>query len=119
MATYAPGGTIIYTLTVSNAAGAGFASNISVQDIMSSITTSLANGTTGTAFNTWTISATPTGIGTTTGIFANNTDLNTTVDIAPGGSVAYTITGTVVNNAIGRIRNTGFVNGLIRSEVCL
>lgn len=40
----------------------------------------------------------------------NNSNLNTQVTIAPGGSVAYTITATVANNAIGTIVNRGEVN---------
>ena len=67
--------------------------------------TELANGNQGAAFSSWTISAVATGTETTTGTYSDNADLDTTIDIAVGGRVTYTITGTVVNNAIGTISN--------------
>ena len=102
--TYSPTGTIVYVLDIENT-GTGIASDISIVDTLSSITTELANGNPGAAFSSWTISAVATGTETTTGTYSDNADLDTTIDIAVGGRVTYTITGTVVNNAIGTISN--------------
>ena len=96
-------------MTVSNT-GAGFATNVVIEDGLSSITTTVVGGGTGPAFTGWTIGATSTGVGATTGIVTNNSNLNTQVTIAPGGSITYTITATVANNAIGTIVNRGEVN---------
>jgi uncharacterized repeat protein (TIGR01451 family) len=109
--TYAPGEQITYTLTLSNAAGAGFANNVAMVDLIGSITTDLGGGGVGPAFSTWTITAQTTGLGTTSGIHGNNTDLNTTIDIPAGGSVTYTITGTVAAGAEGTITNNFSANG--------
>ena len=108
---YAPGEQIVYTLTLSNAVGAGFANNVDVVDAIGNITTDLGGGRTGPAFSSWTISAVTTGAGTTSGTYGNNMDLNTTVNIATGGSVTYTITATVATGAEGVITNNFTANG--------
>ena len=114
--TYAPNGTIVYTLTINNTGG-GFASNIPVKDFLSTNTINLSNGSSGAAFSGWTISATTTGIGTTAGTYANNTDLNTTGAIAPGGSIVYTITATTAYNGIGPIKNRANINSVDTAEL--
>lgn len=113
---YAPGGQISYTLTVENS-GTGYALNIPVQDSLQEITTDIIGGTTGVAFSGWTISAATVGTGTTVGTFLDDENLNTTVNIAPGGSVTYTIAATVSENAVGTISNKGTINNVDTNSV--
>ena len=83
-----------------------------MQWVQLAIQTTLVGGGTGNAFQSgWTISASATGTGTTSGSFIDGDDLNTTITVAPGGSVTYTITGTVVSNAVGSISNSNYVGG--------
>lgn len=63
-------------------------------------------------FTNWTITAITSGVGTDAGIFSDNTDLNVLVDIAPGGSVVYTITATVSELADSTITNQATQQGL-------
>lgn len=95
--TFIPGDTVSFKVIVSNN-GDGYANNAVVKDILNS-----------TYFEDISISGVPTGIGTTTGISGViNTNLNATVDIAPGGNIEYTVvarvkagyTGNTVSNTV-------------------
>lgn len=99
--------TLTYNLTVTNT-GVGWANDVNVTDNISGIQVSFIDGTTGPAFEpSWTISATTTGTGTTSGVYSNGTNINTTVDIAPGGSVTYKIVAQIKADANGEILNFG------------
>ena len=120
-------GTLTYKITVSNGTGAGFADNISVSDAISSITSQLSNGTTSSPFASWTITAQLTDASnvttslasgvvaadmSTAGTFSNNSNLNTTVDIAPGAKIVYTVTATLKPLSYGNIVNNAVINGV-------
>ncbi|MGL4977404.1 MAG: hypothetical protein ACRC5G_05250, partial [Cetobacterium sp.] len=121
--TYSAGGTstITYDVIVKNDATAGVALGIKVEDKVSeAVAALLSNGTTTSAFSSWTISA-PVLVGTetkstlTTG--SSNINLVDTVDISPGGSVKYTIIGTLKtptssNVLYGPISNTAKADSL-------
>jgi uncharacterized repeat protein (TIGR01451 family) len=101
-AVVAAGGSITYTLTVSNA-GPGFASGVTVSDVVP-VQVSASSVTCGGPLGGATCG--PTGNYT----FAGNT-LNATIASLPsGGSVALTITGTVNANASGSFTNAATVN---------
>ena len=119
-------GTLTYKITVANEAGSGFGDNIPISDSISGILSTLSNGSSGPAFTSWTITAQLTdasGVTTTlasgavasdlssAGTFSNNTDLNTTVDIAPGSKIVYTITATINPLDVASIVNIATVNG--------
>lgn len=109
---------VTYTITVSNSANNGIALNVPVVDNISQIQGELLEplGSKVNVFSDWTISAVTSGIGTTSGSFSNNQDLNTTVNIAPGGFVKYTIIGTLNSNdtqiVYGNFSNTVTSSGL-------
>ena len=48
----------------------------------------------------------------TAGTFSNNSNLNTTVDIAPGSKIVYTVTATLKPLSYGNIVNNAVINGV-------
>ncbi len=110
--------TLTYKIKVENKIGNGFASDIPVKDEISLIEANLLNpeGTKKKVFKSWSISAETVGAGSDAGAYSDNTDLNTLVDVAPGGYVEYTITG-VIDESIeseiiyGTIKNTAVIDG--------
>ncbi|MGL4629380.1 MAG: hypothetical protein ACRCUR_07795, partial [Cetobacterium sp.] len=124
--TYVAGGTttITYDVVVKNDATAGVAIGIKVEDKVSeAIAALLSDGTTTTAFSSWTISApvlTGSETKSTLTTSISNVDLVDTVNISPAGSVKYTITATLktptsTNILYGPITNTAKADGLIAS----
>lgn len=103
---------ITYTITLSNDSNNGIALNVPIKDTLSSVQAELLEplGTKVKAFSSWKISATTSGTGTTSGIFNDNKDLDTSVDIAPGGKVEYKIVATLnsddTNILYGSFSNT-------------
>ncbi|MGL6131122.1 MAG: hypothetical protein ACRCZ9_05885, partial [Fusobacteriaceae bacterium] len=93
---FLPGNTVSFKITVANA-GPGYANDAIVKDSLNS-----------TYFENIVINGTPTGLGTTTGITNPlNGNLNTTVDIAPGGKVEYTVVAKVKSDYNGNtVSNT-------------
>lgn len=88
---------ITYTLRVSNAATAGFAKDVGISDVLSSVSTTSLNGTSmSNLFESWDISTTTYGDGTS---FKNNiypltnstNDINDVVNITADGYVEYVI----------------------------
>lgn len=77
---FTPGDKVKFKIVINNT-GDGYANNAIVKDLINT-----------TYFEEISISGVATGTGTTTGISGGiETDLNTTVDIAPGGKIEYTI----------------------------
>lgn len=98
---YTPGGTVEFQLTVTNN-GTGYANNAQVKDFMDT-----------NYFSSWEITATTVGIGTTSGIVGTETgNLDTTIDISPGGSVTYTIEAVIKNDVSGPITNKATINDI-------
>ncbi len=96
-----------FTVTVTND-GAGFANDVVINDLMSDVQVTLVDGTTGPAFENWTVDTqlsdprtvlnqTPSGV---------NPDIQTTADIAPNSQVTFVINGTVNHYATTDITNT-------------
>ncbi|MGL4652749.1 hypothetical protein, partial [Cetobacterium sp.] len=124
--TYSAGGTstITYDVVVKNDATAGVALGVKVEDkISEAVAALLSDGTTTPAFSSWTISA-PVLVGSETKstltTSSSNINLVDTVDISPGGSVKYTITGTLktptaTNILYGPISNTAKADTLTAS----
>ncbi|WP_438586806.1 beta strand repeat-containing protein, partial [Cetobacterium sp.] len=82
--TFIPGSPVSFKITVTNN-GDGYANDAIIKDVINS-----------TYFENIIITGTAVGLGTTTGISGSiNTNLNATVDIAPGGKVEYTVVATV------------------------
>nr|WP_155487448.1 DUF11 domain-containing protein [Vibrio campbellii] len=94
---------VTYTISVTNPEGNGFASDISIQDQISTIQAELLEpaGATKPVFSSWTISADIAAespwskVAADTGDFADNTDLDVKAQIPPGVTITYTIVGTL------------------------
>ncbi|MCX3066031.1 hypothetical protein OQE61_00805 [Cetobacterium somerae] len=113
---YVPGGYIQYTVTITNQ-NAGIINNYPLKDLIGDINTTLATGGVGKAFESWTITAEKdTSNATDFGIFQNNQNLDTTVDIGPNGFIKYTILAKVNPLAVGNFSNSVNVNGVIRTS---
>ncbi|MEG0816794.1 hypothetical protein [Cetobacterium sp.] len=111
---------IVYTIVVSNEQVSGFAMNIPVVDNISQITAELLSGGTKPVFKPgWEIAVKTEGVGTQVSgnPVENGKDINTRVNIAPGGKVTFTVTGIVDNTATdvfyGSITNSATVDGII------
>jgi len=90
-----PGGTITYTIVVSNSAGSATATNAVVTDTFPPSITGVTYSASGS---------------TNTGGFSSGSgNINQTVTIPAGGSITYVVTGTVNPNAAGAIENTATV----------
>ncbi|AQS38510.1 conserved repeat protein [Shewanella psychrophila] len=94
---YQPGDHVSYTITVKNI-GAGYANNTDVKDDIAALG----------LFDKWTVVAESHGIGTRIvgKKIQNNQNIDTKVDIAPGGKIVFIIAGVVVNNIDGQVTNT-------------
>lgn len=116
--------TVTYTISITNPAGNGFASNINVKDEISTIEAELLHepGDTKPVFSSWTISAEREADSpwvkavTDPGSFSDNNDLDATAQIPPGATITYTIVGTLdrsVDSEIlwGAFTNTATVTG--------
>lgn len=103
---YQPGEFSTFRVKVTNN-GSGFAAGVKVEDIISSLEVETSGGAMEPAFNDWTIVTTKedprTNIETVPG---PNGDISTNLDIAPGDTVEFAITGTVNSSAVANIVNT-------------
>ncbi|WP_330142925.1 hypothetical protein [Vibrio campbellii] len=94
---------VTYTISVTNPEGNGFASDISIQDQISTIQAELLEpaGATKQVFSSWTISADIAAdspwskVAADAGDFADNTDLDVIAQIPPSVTITYTIVGTL------------------------
>ncbi|WP_409580314.1 hypothetical protein [Vibrio owensii] len=94
---------VTYTISVTNPEGNGFASNIEIQDDISTIEAELLEpaGETKPVFTSWTISANIEAdspwlkVAADAGDFSDNNDLDVTAQIPPGVTITYTIVGTL------------------------
>ncbi|MGL4533894.1 MAG: hypothetical protein ACRCUA_02350, partial [Fusobacteriaceae bacterium] len=117
--TYKPGDTVEYSIEIENT-GKSFFNNLLVRDNTDLITTSLSGNTAGKALESVVISAPVvtnklnktvlTDIKPVSGNSATN--LQVEVDFAPSDVIVYTITGKIINSAIGIVpANIVVVNG--------
>jgi len=107
---YHPGELSTFRVKVTNN-GSGFADGVKVEDVISSLEVETSGGATEPAFNDWTIVTSKgnprTIIETVPG---PNGDVSTSLDIAPGDTVEFAITGTVNSSAVADIVNTATVD---------
>ncbi|CAG19551.1 DUF11 domain-containing protein [Photobacterium profundum] len=123
-AMYKPGDKITYTITASSSLG--YFNDVAIQDEISKLSVKLLNGGEGNPFATYDDPTHPqftvdvaiddaipkdggSTDGTLDGVVKANTDLNTIIDVTPNDKVVYTITGTVRDDAIGKINNDGLI----------
>ncbi|HDM8222442.1 TPA: DUF11 domain-containing protein [Vibrio campbellii] len=103
---YQPGEFSTFRVKVTNN-GSGFAADVKVEDIISSLEVETSGGAMEPALNDWTIVTSKgdprTDIETVPG---PNGDISTNLDIAPGDTVEFAITGTVNSSAVANIVNT-------------
>jgi uncharacterized repeat protein (TIGR01451 family) len=110
---YKPGQDVTYTLLVKNSDPKLFANNIKLMDNISCIKAQKADGSTSAAFTRWKLDVVKSeGEGSKAGSFAYGTwqtadVLSVVPDIAPGGSVQYTLTATVASNTTGLLLDNG------------
>ncbi len=97
---YVSGGEIEYIIVIENI-GDGYANDTIVRDNLDRVLDEDKNK----AFSSWTITGVAKGYGTTIGKIAANANLDTKVDIAPGGSVTYNIKAQLNKNLSGIITN--------------
>ncbi|MGL4538929.1 MAG: beta strand repeat-containing protein, partial [Cetobacterium sp.] len=118
-ATYMPGGFIEYKVTLKNT-GKGILNNGTFIDDLGAITTAYSTGTTGAAFDSWTITRVSfTGASTVPDInnsivlnSTTTTGINALMDLHPGGEIIYTIKAKINEKAVGNITNIASLNGL-------
>jgi uncharacterized repeat protein (TIGR01451 family) len=92
-----PGATVTYTIVASNA-GPDAATGASVTDTVPAVLGSV----------TWTCGS-PTGGATCGAASGSGNTISTTANLPSGGSVTYTVTGTLATNATGTLSNTAQV----------
>lgn len=117
--TYMPGGFIEYKVTLKNT-GKGILNNGTFVDDLGAITTAYSTGSTGIAFDNWTITRVSfTGASTVPDInnsivlnSTTTTGINALMDLHPGGEIIYTIKAKINEKAVGNITNTASLNGL-------
>lgn len=100
-----------FVVTVSNQ-GEGFADDVAIKDIMNDVLVTLVDGSTGTAFESWTIKTELSDINSSLTLMpsGNNSDIDTLADIAPNSTVTFTIDGIVNRYATSDILNNATVN---------
>ncbi len=103
---YQPGEFSTFRVKVTNN-GSGFASDVKVEDFISALEVETSGGAMAPAFKDWTIATTKgdprTNIEKVPG---PNDDISTNIDIAPGDTVEFAITGTVNVSAVANVVNT-------------
>ncbi|MGL5052247.1 MAG: beta strand repeat-containing protein, partial [Cetobacterium sp.] len=126
---YVPGGTLTYTIDVDNP-GDGYATNVKIEDKLSTITTQLIDGTTGAAFQSWNITSkvynissgspvlvTSSSDPTSAGTYSPTGDLNVTnATLGPNRRITYTVVAVLNPKAKGSIKNLAAVNGAVYSD---
>ncbi len=91
---YVPGNTIEYHLTLANDSD-GIAKNVYLLTQFNKASGTYIDGHEDNAFDSWTIKAVTEGVDTTSGTFTDDSDIATSINIAPHGKVEYTIVATV------------------------
>jgi len=118
---YSPGDTLIYTLEVSS--NVGYYNNVSINEKINSIKVPLLDGTSGnpyfnaaTGANEFTVKVikndshtggTTDGSSGNSGIFPDNKDVVTSIDVGPKDTVSYVFTGKIRPDAVGDINYAG------------
>lgn len=119
---YSPVDTLIYKIEVT--AKKGYYNNVKIQEDLNELSVDLMDGSTGNPFynkqtgkNEFTVVSVAedshnggTTDGTLDGTVADNTDIDTTVDVGAGDKVTFTVTGKVRPDAIGDINFGGDSN---------
>lgn len=105
---------ITYTIVFKNNKTSGFALGVPVKDEISKISGELLRGGSGTVFKNWTTKVTTSGIGSSIDKTPGpNEDIDTKVNIAPGGEVIIKITGTIDNRGEDHIFYGSFTNKVL------
>ena len=104
---YVPGEPVEYHLVLRND-GQGVAKDVYLLTRFAQSRGTWIEQEEGLAFDSWSISATTSGNNTTSGAFTDNKDIATKLNIAPGGSVDFTITTTVEQDMLTNIDVYGF-----------
>ncbi|MGL4946226.1 MAG: hypothetical protein ACRC4X_00950, partial [Cetobacterium sp.] len=114
---YNSGDELVYEITVGNT-GSGMASDVSIKDMISTMTTELAGGLTGPAFSTWTTTITKTKATTLIepATIDKDKDVILLADIDRGDNVVITITATINPKAVGVIPKNVVTVGEIDKE---
>ncbi len=122
-----PNSVITYQIVAQNSASNGYATNVDVKDAISTIQANMLepDNTPMPVFSSWTIGATktiidPSGLtaaeqnallnATSVGSFSDNTDLDTTAQIAPNVRITYTIEAQIDRNDSSKIVWGSFTN---------
>lgn len=103
---YTPGGYIQYSLKIEWLTGANVV-DVPVKDGLSSIKTQWFDDSKGKAFESWSIvTHVDTGGVTDPGTVADNTNIDTVVDIGVKGYIEYVITAKIMEEAVGNLINS-------------
>ncbi|MFV8458193.1 hypothetical protein ACNO5M_24270, partial [Vibrio owensii] len=114
---YSPGDELVYTIEYNSQSGRGYRNNVSVDELINSISVELQDGTAGHPFyddvsgtNKFAVSVVKSNVsnagttdGTRDGNVKDNTDIITTIDIDENESVTYTVEGIIRPDAVGNI----------------
>ncbi|MFM2586995.1 DUF11 domain-containing protein [Vibrio sp. TBV020] len=103
---YQAGESAQFVVTVTNK-GEGFANDVAIKDIMTDVEVTLVDGSTGPAFESWTVDTALSDINSTLTVTPSgkDPDIDTVADIAPTSSVTFTINGKVNRYATTDILN--------------
>ncbi|MGL4672840.1 hypothetical protein, partial [Cetobacterium sp.] len=119
---YTQGGTIEYKLTITNLSKT-YVNDVSIIDEISKIKATALNEDSINAFESWTVTRSDKGTGTTYTQLPSltNADINDKIDISPSDIIVYTVKGIVKDNIVGNIVNIGYVeyvgpNGVVIDE---
>ncbi|MGD8231957.1 DUF11 domain-containing protein [Vibrio sp. TRT 1302] len=107
---YTPGTVNGFEIKIVNK-DAAFANDIVLEDLISAVMVSTADGVDRQAFSRWTVSYSANDPMTSVdkSSYAWNSDINATIDLAPNDTITFTIQGEVDAKAIGDIVNTAKV----------
>ena len=107
---YTPGAVNGFEIKIVNK-DAAFANDIVLEDLISAVMVSTADGVDRQAFSRWTVdySANDPMTSVDRSTYGWNSDINTNIDLAPNDTITFTIQGEVDAKAIGEIVNTAKV----------
>ncbi|WP_163469762.1 DUF11 domain-containing protein, partial [Fusobacterium sp. IOR10] len=114
---YIPGENVTFKVFIKNTADT-FAQNIEINNLLTNMEVTLADGSQGDAFSEWEImqEGPLKSESVLTNIFTNGNDLKSEGNLAPNDEYAFIITAKVNENAVGTIENKSLltVNGIVK-----